>query len=130
MDSNGMTLLPSHEFFESLLKPRGHRPNQDWSESAAVKFEPFVGICFHASWCGPCKRLDKVSLVKHTPQIKWYSCDVDEIQETLGYCGLSGIPGFVLIKDGQFVNRKTGAGSVNEILQWVYESGFPVSPVN
>ncbi len=121
-----MTLLPSHQAFESMLKPRGNRPNQDWNE-VAKSFEPYVAICFHASWCGPCKRLDKKSLVQFTPNVKWYSCDVDENETTLGYCGLTGIPAFVLIKDGTFVARKTGAGSVGELLSWLDENGFPVA---
>ena len=126
MDSNGMIHLPSHEFFEGLLKPRGTRPNQDWNEQPKT-YDQFVAVCFHASWCGPCRRLDKATLVKTTPHIKWYSCDVDEVQETLGYCGLQSIPSFVLIKDGVFTARKSGAGSVGELLQWLQENGFPFS---
>ena len=121
-----MMVLPSHEFFEGLLKPRGNRPNQDWSAVKAT-YEPFVAVCFHATWCGPCKRLDKKSLVQFTPNVKWFSCDVDQVEETLGYCGLESIPSFVLIKDGQFIGRKSGAGSVGELLQWLDENGFPVA---
>lgn len=121
-----MMLLRNHEFFEGLLKPRGNRPNQDWNE-ANKAYDPYVAVCFHATWCGPCKRLDKKTLVKLTPSVLWYSCDVDEVQETLGYCGLQSIPSFVLIKDGQFVGRKSGAGSVGELLQWLYENNYPTS---
>lgn len=121
-----MIPLPNHEFFEGLLKPRGVRPNQDWEERNKT-FDPYVAVCFSASWCGPCRRLDKASLVKLSPNVKWYSCDVDEVQETLGYCGLQSIPSFVLIKDGQFVDRKSGAGSVGELLEWLAQYSFPVA---
>lgn len=122
LDHNGMTVLPSHEFFESLLRPR--RPTED---GFLGTYEPWVAVCFSATWCGPCRRLDKKSLVELTPGIKWYSCDIDANETTLGYCGLQSIPSFVLLHDGTFKGRKSGAGSVGDVLQWIAESGGPVA---
>lgn len=121
-DAHGMTPLPSHMAFEAMLRPR--RPTEEGIDG---KYEPWVAVCFSAKWCGPCQKLDKDSLVRLTPKIKWYSCDVDTNDTTLGYCGLRGIPGFVLVADGTFKGRKTGAGSVGEILQWLSDYGAPVS---
>ena len=122
MDSNGMTPLPDHAKFEAMLRPRGNRPSL---EDINVAYDPYVVVCFSARWCGPCKALDKKSLVALTPRVKWYAVDVDENTTTLGYCGLSSIPSFVVIKDGVFVDRKSGAGSVDDVLQWLASVGVP-----
>jgi len=120
-DENGMILLPSHEAFENMLRPR--RPTQD---GFFDKYEPWVIVCFSASWCGPCKRLDKKFLVTTTPDVKWYSCDVDLNPTSLAYCSLKGIPSFAVIKDGTFLDKNAGMGSVEAILEWLHTIGVPV----
>ncbi len=125
MDSNGMTPLPNHMDFEAMLKPRGTRPsNQDLIDPRPT-YASWVVVSFSSKWCGPCQKLDKKLLVKHTPGVKWYAVDVDENDTTLGYCGLKSIPSFVIIKDGVFKDRKSGAGSVEEILTWLHSNGVP-----
>lgn len=118
-----MMPLQEHAKFEAMLRPRGNRPSL---EDINVSYDPYVVVCFSARWCGPCKALDKKSLVALTPQVKWYSVDVDENTTTLGYCGLRSIPSFVVIKDGVFVDRKSGAGSVEDVLQWLASVGVPL----
>ena len=123
MDSNGMMPLPDHAMFEALLRPRGNRPSL---EDVNVPYSPWVVVCFSAKWCGPCKALDKKSLVQYTPRVKWYAVDVDENTTTLGYCSLRSIPSFVVLKDGVFLDRKSGAGSAEEVLQWLERVGVPL----
>jgi thioredoxin-like negative regulator of GroEL len=118
-----MTPLPDHAMFEALLRPRGNRPSL---EDVNVSYSPWVVVCFSAKWCGPCKALDKKSLVQYTPRVKWYAVDVDENTTTLGYCGLRSIPSFVVLKDGVFLDRKSGAGSAEEVLQWLESVGVPL----
>jgi thioredoxin-like negative regulator of GroEL len=123
MDSNGMTPLPDHAMFEALLRPRGNRPSL---EDVNIAYSPWVVVCFSAKWCGPCKALDKKSLVQYTPRVKWYAVDVDENTTTLGYCSLRSIPSFVVLKDGVFLDRKSGAGSADEVLEWLASVGVPL----
>ena len=120
-DANGMIPLPSHLNFESLFRPR--RPTED---GFLGHYDPYVLVSFSATWCGPCKKLSKKGLVERTPGAKWYSVDVDENETSLGYAGCSGIPAFVIIKDGIFVDRKTGANGVDDVLAWLHKNGVPV----
>ena len=109
-----MTALQNQEEFEKLLRP--HRPTQD---GCFDKYEPQVGIAFGADWCGPCNRIDKDDIVDNTPGIKWYYCDVDKNDYTLGYCGLHSIPSFILIQEGIFnKNSLSGAVSSKAVINW------------
>ena len=116
-----MTPLPSHEAFEAMLRPR--RPTED---GFLGTYAPWVCVSFSAKWCGPCKRLDKEAIVAASPGIVWYTCDVDENKTTLGFCGLRSIPSFCLIKDGVFKDRKSGAESPQDVLDWLKSNGFSV----
>jgi thioredoxin-like negative regulator of GroEL len=117
-----LTPLPRHAAFEELLRPR--RPTE---ESFFGNYEPWVCVAFTANWCGPCKRLDKEALALASPSVKWYVCDVDENNVSLGYAGLKSIPGFCLIKDGLFKDRKAGASGNQDVLDWLEENGVSVS---
>ena len=95
--SDRMIPLLTQEQFETLLKPFV----SDGKPAAQA-----VVVYFTASWCGACKRLDFDSLLSSTPKtIVWYKCDVDVNKYTLGYCGLTKIPSFALIKNGKFLGK-------------------------
>jgi len=113
-----MIPLPNHEDFEAMLRPR--KPTED---GIVDTYPPWVCISFSAKWCGPCRRLDKEAIVAATPGIVWYACDVDENKNTLGFCGLHSIPSFCLIKNGVFKDRKSGAASVQDVLDWLVSNG-------
>ena len=114
-----LTPLQSHEAFEDMLRPR--RPTED---GFLGTYPPWVCIAFSAKWCGPCKALDKQAIAAAAPAVLWYSCDVDEVPNTLGYCGLKSIPGFCLLKDGVFKDRKAG-GTQQDVLDWLASNGVP-----
>jgi thioredoxin-like negative regulator of GroEL len=91
-----MIPLRNQEQFEALLKPVT-------PEGKAAP--PMVVVYFTASWCGACKRLDLPLLESFRNDIVWYKCDVDENKYSLGYCGLTKIPAFVIIKSGKFLGK-------------------------
>lgn len=80
-----MISLQNHQEFEQLL----NQPS-----------DPIVMIKFGATWCGPCKRIDKDMLLGLSDKIKWYDCDLDENEDTPAYCGVSTIPCFLAIVNG------------------------------
>lgn len=106
-----MTPLQDQIMFESFIKKNPPTPH-----------DPIRIIKFEASWCGPCKRINKEVLLGLSDKIKWYVCDVDDNEYTVGYCGVRSIPAFLAIVNGQpqplFVSSDTMA-----IAQWI-KGGF------
>ena len=62
---------------------------------------PLVVIYFTAKWCGPCKRVNLHRVTQFRKDIKWYVCDVDENNYSLGYCGGRQIPSWLAIVNGK-----------------------------
>lgn len=108
-------------FFESLF-----RANRPIDESFLEPKAPWVCVQFSANWCGPCRRVDKAFLVKSSPSIVWYYCDIDQNDTSLGYAGMKSIPGFCLIRDGIFKARKAGASGTQDVLEWLKKENAPV----
>ena len=102
-----MTVLPSQEFLENLLK----NPS-----------DPIVIILFTASWCGPCSKLDKNYLVGLSDKIKWYVCDIDENKYTPGYCSVKSIPAFLVIVNGKAKPLFTSSDTL-KVADWI-KGGF------
>lgn len=116
----GMIDLSNHDDFEAMLRPR--RPTED---GFLGTYAPFVVVCFSAKWCGPCRRIDKAYLVENAKSVIWYHCDVDKNETTLGYCGGTSIPAFVLIRDGAFVGKLDGPRDAKHVLEWISQYGVP-----
>ena len=104
--------------FEGLLLPRNKAGDSKETEDDK-DYVPYVCVQFSASWCAPCKRINKVELVEKYPQVSWYICDVDQNDYTLGYCGMRKIPSFVFIRRGKFVGRLEGSSSTASVCQWI-----------
>jgi len=71
-----------------------------------------VLIDFFAEWCGPCKMmapvLDEVAR-DYAGVLKVVKVDVHEAAETAARFGVTAMPMFVLVKDGQETYRRIGA---------------------
>jgi thioredoxin-like negative regulator of GroEL len=109
-----MMPLQTQQQFEDLIAKNPPQPHN-----------PIVIIKFGATWCGPCKRIDKEMLLGLSDKIVWYDCDVDENDYTPGYCGVKSIPAFLAVVNGKpqplFANSDTLA-----VAQWI-KGGFKQS---
>ena len=96
--------------------------NHDQFEEILARKEPIVMIKFGATWCGPCKRIDKDVLAGLSGQIKWYDCDLDENEDTPAYCGVEKIPAFLAIVGGQ-PKPLFQSSDTNQVIEWM-KGGF------
>ena len=83
-------------------------------------------VDFYADWCMPCKRLSPIlesvsdSL---TGRVKVVKVNVDESPNVAQKFGVRSIPTLVLIKDGEVVSRQTGAGTEQQLLEFINSKG-------
>src|SRR6185295_3359190 len=89
-------------------------------EAEVLKSETPVLIDFFAEWCGPCKMmapvLDEVAR-DYQGKLKVVKVDVDESGETAARFGVTAMPTFVLLKNGQEAYRRIGAAPKPVFLQ-------------
>ena len=82
--------------------------------------EGLVLIDFYADWCMPCMMmgpiLEEVSK-KFEGKIKFGKVDVGEYQEVAQKFGVSSIPNFTLLKDGQMIEQFIGAMSEDDFVE-------------
>jgi thiol-disulfide isomerase/thioredoxin len=79
---------------------------------------PLVIVYFTAKWCGPCNRVRLQEVVSARPDAKWYLCDVDENDYSLGYCGGSSIPAWLPIVKGKAGSLYVQS-NMEAILYWI-----------
>ena len=81
-------------------------------QSEVLQSDTPVLVDFWADWCGPCRMIaPSVSAMaeEYDGMLRVAKMDVDENPATPGRYGIIGIPTLMLFKDGQVVERITGA---------------------
>lgn len=75
---------------------------------------------FTADWCGPCKKVRPVvEEINQDSIIKFQLVDVDSELELVRAFEIKSVPTFIIIKDGEVVNRMTGAKTKQELLDFL-----------
>lgn len=72
---------------------------------------------FTATWCGPCQQMGPVVDRLHRQGYAVRKVDIDQNRELAQKYGISSIPAFVLVVNGQVADRKVGLQSEQQLLQ-------------
>ena len=77
-----------------------------------------VLLDFYADWCGPCRMVVPIvhEIADENPQYVVGKINVDEEMELASQFGVTTIPTLVVIKNGEVVNRSSGAKPKAQIL--------------
>jgi thioredoxin 1 len=75
---------------------------------------------FTADWCGPCKKVRPiVEQINQDSTTKFQLVDVDSEIDLVKAFEIKSVPTFILIKDGEVVNRMTGAKTRDQLLEFL-----------
>ena len=93
--------------------------NKEIFEEVVMKSEKPVLVDFWAPWCGPCRYV--LPLVEEIAQersdIKVCKVNVDEEMKLARQFRVMSIPTLMVVKNGEIVNRVSGALNKHEILE-------------
>lgn len=76
---------------------------------------------FTADWCGPCKKVRPIveELNRDQSEVKFQIIDVDSEGELARTFEVKSIPTFILIEDGQEIDRFTGAKTKKDLENFI-----------
>tara|TARA_B100000780_G_scaffold58519_1_gene37279 strand:- start:7116 stop:7382 length:267 start_codon:yes stop_codon:yes gene_type:complete len=79
-----------------------------------------VLIQFSADWCGPCKAMKSiVEEFKEKSSVTVQKVNVDSESDIAQKYGVRSIPCFIVLKDGEQIERKLGTQTLAQLLELV-----------
>lgn len=80
-------------------------------EAEVLNSKQTVLVDFYADWCGPCKMMSPVveAIAKENPEIKVGKINIDEEEELAIQYQVMSIPTFMIVKNGEVVEKIVGA---------------------
>jgi thioredoxin 1 len=87
-------------------------------EKIVLRSDRPVLVDFYATWCGPCKTMEPVVSALKTEydnKAMVYKVDVDEYSGTARQYRVTGVPTFLVFKDGQITARFVGVTDKSEL---------------
>jgi len=83
---------------------------KDNFEKEVLKSTKPVIIDIYAVWCGPCLQVKPIfeNLSKEMPEYVFASINVDEARDLAIQYGVTSIPTFIFIKDGELKGKEVG----------------------
>ena len=86
-------------------------------EEKVLKNEGTVLIDFYADWCGPCKLMAPIveQIATENPEIKVGKINIDEEESLAIQYRVMSIPTFMVVKNGEVVNKVVGAVPKSEL---------------
>lgn len=100
---------------ESASKVHHVDDEEDFDNQLKNAGDKLVLVDFFATWCGPCKRIApflETSAEKYADQLVVLKVDVDQLNElAMGRYVVSSMPTFIFFKNGQTVERFSGANA-------------------
>ena len=109
-DARKKSLTPKNEIPVGAIPITSLAQYQDILAKAGSKYP--VVIDFYADWCGPCKRMKPIfdqMAISFSGRVYFCKVNTDEVKAVANMMQIRSLPTFLVIKDGQTVEKILGA---------------------